>query len=185
MAKTKEIKKHWVSVLATKEFGSMEIGEIPYTDVKTLNGRVMRINLYVLTNDSRKQNAELSFKIIDSDGKVANTELIGYKILNAYIKRVIRKGKEKVDDSFVCESKDNIKIAVKPFFITKNKTNNSIVTKLRMSIRQMVSEYSKTIEFEKLVREATSNNLQKNLRQELKKIYPLNLLELREIIRTK
>ena len=177
MAKVKELKKHWIPVLATNEFNNMELGEIPYTDPKTLNGRIMKVNLSLVTSDSRKQNAELSFKIVNSDGKTANTELIGYKILTAYIKRVIRKGKEKVDDSFECQSKDKIKIQVKPFFITKNKTNNSIVTKVRMSIR--------TIEFEKLIREATTNNLQRNLKQELKKIYPLNLLELREIVRTK
>ena len=185
MAKTKEIKKHWIPVMATKEFGNMELAEIPYSEAKTLLGRILRVNLYLLTNDSRKQNAELAFKIINSDGKTANTELLGYKILNAYIKRVIRKGKEKVDDSFVCESKDNIKIKIKPFFITKNKTKDSIITKLRMETRKMMTEYSKTIDFEKLVRETTSNSLQRNLKQELKKIYPLNLFELREVIRTK
>ncbi len=185
MAKTKEIKKYWVPVLATKEFANMELAEIPYSDVKTLIGRVLKINLSIVTNDSRKQNAELIFKIINSDGKTANTEIIGYKILNAYIKRVIRKGKEKVDDSFECESKDKIKIKVKPFFITKSKTKDSIVTKLRMQIRSLISEYSKTVDFEKLIRETTSNSLQRNLKLELKRIYPLSLFELRELVRTK
>ena len=185
MAKSKEIKKHWAPVLATREFGNMELAEIPYTEPKTLLGRVLTVNLYVITNDSRKQDAELSFKITSFDGKSASTELVGYKILNAYIKRVIRKAKEKVDDSFECESKDNVKMKIKPFFITKSKTKNSVVTKLRMNIRQMMTEYSKTIEFEKLIRETTTNNLQRNLKQELKKIYPLNLLELREIVRIK
>jgi len=185
MAKSKEIKKHWASVLATKEFGNMELAEIPYSEPETLIGRVLKVNLYIITNDSRKQNAELSFKITNFDGKSASTELIGYKILNAYIKRVIRKAKEKVDDSFECSSKDNIKMKIKPFFITKSKTKNSVVTKLRMNIRQMMTEYSKTIDFEKLIRETTTNNLQRNLKQELKKTYPLNLLELREIVRIK
>ena len=185
MAKSKEIKKQWVSVLSTKEFGNTELVEIPYSDVKNLNGRVLKINLALLTNDSRRQNAEIAFKIVNSDGKTANTEIVSYKVLNAYLKRVIRKGKEKVDDSFVCESLDKVKMRIKPFFITKNKTNNSIVTRLRMEIRKMLTEYCLTIEFDKLIRETTTNNLQKNLKQELKKIYPLNLLELREIVRTK
>ncbi len=185
MAKSKEIKKHWIPVIATKEFGNMEIAEIPYSEPKTLIGRVLKINLYLLTNDSRKQNAEVSFKIINFDSKTATTELVGYKILNAYIKRVIRKGKEKADDSFVCESNDKIKIKIKPFFITKNKTKDSILTRLRMETRKIVTEYSKTIDFEKLVRETTSNSLQRNLKQELKKIYPLILFELREVVRTK
>ena len=185
MAKNKEIKKQWASVISTREFGNTELAEIPYTDVKTLIGRVLRVNLYLLTNDSRKQNAEIAFKIINSDGKTANTELMGYKILNAYVKRVIRKGKEKVDDSFSCESRDRVKIKVKPFFITKNKTSNSIVTKLRQHTRQIMTEYSKSTDFERIVKDITSNFLQKNIKQELKKIYPLNLFELRELSRTK
>lgn len=185
MAKTKEIKKHWIPVLATKEFGNTELAEILYSDQKTLIGRILRINLYLLTNDSRKQNAELSFKITNTDGKTADTQIISYRVLNAYIKRVIRKGKEKVDDSFMCETKDNIKVKIKPFFITKNKTKNSIVTKLRMLTRKIVTDYCKSVEFEKLIRDATNNFLQKNIKQELKKIYPMNLFELREIVRLK
>ena len=183
MAKTKEIKKHWVSVYSTHEFGKNEIGEVPYTEIKTLNGRVLKINLYLLTNDSRKQNAEIAFKIINSDGKTANTEVLGYKILNAYIKKVIRKGKEKVDDSFVCETKDKVKVKVKPFFITKNKTKASVVTSIRHEIRKIVSEVCKDNDFEKIIREIISNNLQRNLKQEIKRIYPLNLFEIREFVR--
>ena len=183
MAKVKEVKKYWVGVYSTHEFGNSEIGEIPYTEVKTLNGRILKLNLSLLTNDSRKQNAELAFKIINSDGKRANTELIGYKILNAYIKRVIRKGKEKADDSFVCETKDKVKVRIKPFFITKNKTKSSILTKIRMHIRQIMAEVCKEMDFEKIVREMVNNSLQRNLKQEIKKIYPLNLFEIREFVR--
>ena len=116
MAKTQEIKKYWTSVLATPEFNNAEIGEVTYSDIKTLQGRVLKTNLYLLINDSRKQNSEISFKITSSDGKISKTEIYGYKILNAYIKKVMRNGRDKVDDSFICETKDKIKIKKEYFF---------------------------------------------------------------------
>ena len=185
MAKTKEVKKHWLPVYSTHEFGNYEIGEVPYTEIKTVNGRILRINLSLLTNDARKQNAEIAFRIINSDEKKADTEVLGYNISNAYIKRVIRKGKEKADDSFICETKDKVKVKVKPFFITKNKTKASILTKIRIGIRNIISEYSKETDFEKVIREIISNSLQRNLKQEIKKIYPLTLFEIREFSRIK
>ncbi len=183
MAKAQEIKKYWTSVYATPEFNNAEIGEIPYSEVKTLPGRVLRSNLYLLTNDSRKQNSEIAFKIIDSDGKTSHTQIQSYKILNAHIKKVMRSGKDKVDDSFLCETKDKIKIKVKPFFITKNKTNKLILSKLRLSVRDNFTEYAKQNEFNKIINDLVVNFIQKELKMELKKIYPLTLFEIRELVR--
>ncbi len=182
MAKT-EIKKHWVSVQATPEFNNAEIGEIPYTEAKTLPGRVMKTNLYLLTNDARKQNSEISFKITNSDGKIAHTQIQSYKILNAYLKKVMRSGRDKVDDAFICLTKDKVKIRVKPFFITKNKTNKLILSKLRLSVRKHFGEYANQTDFNKMVKDLTSNFIQREFKQELKKIYPLNLFEIRELSR--
>ena len=183
MAKTQEIKKYWTSVLATPEFNNAEIGEVTYSDIKTLQGRVLKTNLYLLINDSRKQNSEISFKITSSDGKISKTEIYGYKILNAYIKKVMRNGRDKVDDSFICETKDKIKIKVKPFFITKSKTNKLILSKLRLSARSNFAEYARQNEFNKIIKDLVTNFIQRELKMELKKIYPLNLFEIRELSR--
>src|SRR3989344_4114454 len=99
MAKPKEIKKKWVQVFSTQEFGNVEIGEIPYSEIKNTMGKILRINLYLLTNDSRKQNSEIAFRIINADEKKANTEIVDYRMLNAYLKRIIKKEKNKIDDS--------------------------------------------------------------------------------------
>ncbi len=183
MAKAQEIKKYWTTVLATPEFNNAEIGEVTYSDVKTLPGRVLKTNLYLLINDSRKQNSEIAFKITSSDGKISKTEIYGYKILNAYIKKVMRSGRDKVDDSFICETKDKIKIKAKPFFITKNKTNKLILSKLRLSARKNFAEYARQNEFNKIIKDLVTNFIQKELKMELKKIYPLNLFEIRELYR--
>lgn len=185
MAKAQEVKKYWVSVQATPEFNNAEIGEIPYSEVKTLPGRVLRTNLYLLTNEPRKQNSEISFKITNSDGKIAHTQIDNYKILNAYIKKVMRSGRDKVDDSFICETKDRVKIKVKPFFITKSKTNKEILSKLRLSIRKNYTEYAKQTDFNKMIKDLVSNFIQREFKQELKKIYPLNLFEIRELSRAR
>jgi len=70
-------------------------------------------------------------------------------------------------------------------FITKNKTNKLILSKLRLSVRGHFEEYTKQTEFNKIIKDLTSNFIQREFKQELKKIYPLNLFEIRELTREK
>jgi ribosomal protein S3AE len=183
MAKVKAVKKKWVPVFASKEFNNIEIGEIPCEEPSKLIGKVIRVNLYNLTNDSRRQNSEIAFKIIKADEKKADTEAVDFKILSAHLKRTIKKEKEKIDDSFECETKDKIKMRVKPLMITRNRTNNSNLTNLRMNTRKKISEYAKGIEYEKFLKEVAQNNIQRGMKNELKKVYPLNIFEIREVVK--
>jgi len=185
MAKPKEIKKKWVQVFSTQEFGNVEIGEIPYSEIKNTMGKILRINLYLLTNDSRKQNSEIAFRIINADEKKANTEIVDYRMLNAYLKRIIKKEKNKIDDSFTCETKDKVKIRVKPMMITKNKTKQSNLNRLRTHTREIFRDYSKSVDFGLIIKDLVNNSIQRNIKQELKKVYPLNLFEIRDLSRIK
>ena len=181
MAKVKAVKKKWIPVFASKEFNNVEIGEIPCEEPSKLIGKVIRANLYNLTNDARRQGSEVAFKIIKADDKKAETEAVNFKILSAHLKRTVKKEKEKVDDSFECETKDKVKMIVKPLMITKNRTNNSNLTNLRMQTRKKISEYAKNIEYEKFLKEVTQNSIQRGMKNELKKVYPLIIFEIREV----
>jgi len=60
----------------------------------------------LLTNDSKKQSTNLRFRINEYKNNVLYTELVGLRIQVAQLKRITRKQKDKVEDSFVCVTKE-------------------------------------------------------------------------------
>src|SRR3989344_3033310 len=132
-------KKVWVPIVASKEFRNTEIGETYVEEPAASVGKFIETNLMFLTNDSKKQGTNLRFRINEYKNNVLYTELIGLRIQVAQLKRITRKQKDKVEDSFVCVTKDNIKVRLKPILVTKTKVTNSKLTSLRKNVRDLVS----------------------------------------------
>jgi ribosomal protein S3AE len=176
---TKGKKKKWFTILASKEFKHQNIGETPCYTEQELVGRKLEINLMNLLNDSKKQNIRILFKIKEIKDGNANTDLIGYKILGSYIKRILRKNVKKVENSFITETKDKDKIVIKTVFITKGKPNKAVLKNLRDTSKEFLIEQAKNHDFNNIILDVIHSKLQKSLRTKLNKIYPLIMCELR------
>lgn len=181
--KTTGKKKRWFKIIAPKSFRSAEIGEMPSLEPETLIGKNASVSATTVLNDPRKQNLKLIFKIKDIKTDQANTELLGYEIVRSQLKRLSRKGNEKIDDSFVAVSKDGQKIRLKPVLTTKGKTNNSVVTAIRKSTRQILSDKLKSQTYDDFVLEVLTSKTQKMLKEQLKKLHPVAHCEFRMIRR--
>ena len=56
-------KRKWYILLASKEFNSVEIGDTLSSDPSLLINRTVEVNLAFLTNDMKKQNMRVTFKV--------------------------------------------------------------------------------------------------------------------------
>ena len=123
----KKGKKKWYEILASKHFHNFAIGECVAYEDKNLFGKVVNVNLGNLTRDAKLQNVRIKFKINEiKDGK-AYTEVKGYELATSYIKRIVRVGRSRIDDSFLVSTKDNVKLRLKPLVLTKYKTQKNIL----------------------------------------------------------
>ncbi len=179
----KKKKKVWFSIVSPKEFGDFIVAETLASDPSILTGRVVRASLMDLTNDPKKQNVQLTFKITSVKEKDAYTDLIRYELTPSYIRRLMRKERDKVEDSFVALSKDNVKVRIKPFIITKSKTQNSVLSAIRKRAREFLADFLREQTYYDFISEVTSTKTQKTLREQLKKIYPIAVLEFRVVER--
>ena len=179
---TSKIKKKWYQILAPKEFNENLIGETPSLDPRLLIGKVIRVNLMNLTRDIKKQNTNIRFKIIGLIENKAQTEVIGYQIIPAFIKRIIRRGRNNLHDSFVCETSDGKRIRLKTLIITIHKTKGAVTNSLTNSMKVNLKDYVKKISYKELIHELISYKLQINLKNSLKSIYPLRNCEIKEMI---
>ena len=118
----KKKKKKWVSILASPEFNNQEIGETFLEEEQQAMGRVVEVNLMMLTRDPKKQNYNVYFKVNEVKNNQANTELFQYRIQIAQLKKITKQGKNKVDDSFIYNTKDDKKVTIKPILIIEPPT---------------------------------------------------------------
>ena len=107
-------KKKWTAIIASKEFGNHIIGETYVTDPEKSLGKIMSINMMALTNDPKKQNTNLYFEISERKGTELHTKLIGFEVSAPHIKRIYKRVKSKVEDSYPITTSDGLKLRVKP-----------------------------------------------------------------------
>ncbi|MBS3090725.1 hypothetical protein J4433_03065 [Candidatus Pacearchaeota archaeon] len=143
-----------------------------------LEGRTIRLDLTRILNG----------KSIEGVFVINAKELIAYPrkltLLNFYIRRVIRKGTDYIEDSFACKSKDAL-LRIKPFMIARRKVSRKIRKALRDKAKEIIISSCQDKSAEEIFSEVLSARIQKELASKLKKIYPLAVCEIRVIEKEK
>ena len=161
------------------------VAEIPLTSTKVhvygyspedLEGNIVKIDM---TKNLRGKNVELKAKLIATDGKLVG-ELLSLQILPVYIRRVMRRGVDYVEDSFEIDCKD-AKLRVKPFMITRKRVSRAIRKEIRNVAKKFLENRIKIRDYTEIFSEIMTNKLQKELSLKIKKIYPLGFCEIRTI----
>ena len=169
----KKKKKKWIPILASKEFNNQEIGETYVEESEQAVGRIVEINLMMLTRDPKKQNFNVKFKINEVKNDQAHTELMAYSMQVAQLKRITKNGKNKVEDSIVYKTRDNINIVIKPILLTKALTYKTTLQLLRKHCREFLIKYTTNTTYLQIMKDITSGNLQKDIKGGIKKQYPI------------
>tara|TARA_Y100000034_G_scaffold135855_1_gene209463 strand:+ start:1399 stop:1950 length:552 start_codon:yes stop_codon:yes gene_type:complete len=180
----KKRKKQWYEILASKHFHNIVIGECVAYEDKNLIGKVINTNLGNLTRDMKLQNVRLKFRVNEVKEGKAHTEVKGYGLATSYVKRIVRVGRSRIDDSFLITTKDNIKIRLKPLILTKHKTQKNVLKGMRGLVKNDFIEYVKKETYTQFVSDLISKKLQRDLRRKLSKIYPVSVVEVRVMTRT-
>lgn len=175
----KKKRKKWFGILASDEFNNVKVGETLASEPSELIGRRVSLNLMALTNDPKKQSYNVLFVVKELKDEDGLTELIRYSMVIAHARRLVRKGISKIEDSFVVETKNNVKYKIKPFLILRFKTQHKVQTSIRKMIREHLTNLFKDIESKDVFMSAISNKIQMDLKSTLRKIYPVNICEIR------
>ena len=172
-------KKYWYSILPTANFRIPEIGETLTSDPLKLVGKTVAMSGMDLMRDPKKQNIKITFKITEIKDNKALTEIKSYQILPSSIKRMMHPEKNKIDDSFKTETKDNIQVRVKPVIITRAKTSRAVLSKIRKNSEEFLKAAIKRQSYQEVINSLLEAKLQTQLREHLKKVYPLAVCHIR------
>lgn len=185
MAKAKKTKamqkakKKWVEILAPKVFNSMPIGETYIYDTREGIGKIVSANMMALTNNPKKQGVNVKFVITGQHEDKLTTDFLGLRIMPPVVKRIVRRGKEKIEDSFICNTSDGRKVRIKPLIITRSKVKGSVISAIRKTAKMHIAREASKLAYENLVEELVNFRLQKGMHEVLNKIYPVSICEIR------
>ena len=141
-----------------------------------LEGSTVTIDL---SKTLRGKNMELKSKLKLKNEKLMG-ELSSLQLISSYLKRVMRRGTDYVEDSFKTECKD-AKLQVKPFLITRKRVPRSVRKAIRETARKHLQSHITLRTVKEVFSEIMTNKMQKGLSLKVKKIYPLALCEIRMI----
>ena len=165
-----------------KKFFSIELpkieqkAELLASNEQDLIGRTVKIDL---TRKLRGKSAELVYKIILEDGKL-KADFYRLSILGYFIRRIMRKSVNYVEDSFSATCKDAV-LRIKPFIITRKKVFRSVRKALREKAKKEIEESIRNLSYEEIFSELISGKFQRALGLKLKKIYPPAFCDIRDI----
>jgi ribosomal protein S3AE len=130
---------------------------------------------YDLTRMLKGKSVMLTLKIKNNEAIAIPKKLM---LLPYFLRRMVRKGTNYVEDSFQTECTD-AKVIIKPFLVTRRKVSRVVRKALRNKAKEELINYVKDKTAEELFDETLKSQIQRPLSQKLKKIYPLSLCEIR------
>ena len=173
-------KKKWFQILAPKLFNERFIGDTPSLDSKDLIDKVLNINLSILTDDMRKQNIEIGLVINKVDGDKARTGFIGLKVAPTSIKRFVRKGKSRLDQTISAITKDGKNITIKMLLVPRNVVQGSVKTGLQKETKRYLVKKIAATDYNQIAEQIVFAKLGRELKDKLGKIYPLRICDVRQ-----
>ena len=142
--------------------------------LEDLNKKTIKLDL---TRKLRGKGLTIKFRIFNYKNKlIAIPNRL--ELVKSYIRRIMRKRVDYVEDSFKTSCKD-IRVTIKPFLITRKKVSRAVRKNLRNTTKEFLIEYLKEKTYNELCIELLDGTLSKTRLPRLKKIYPLSFCDIR------
>lgn len=129
-----------------------------------------------LSRKLRGRGVEIVLQIFDNGKLVAVPKKIS--LTKSYIRRMMRKRVDYVEDSFQAKCED-VRVIIKPFLITRKRVSRVVRKNLRNTAREFLTEYIKNKNYVEVCNEILSGLLQREMLPKLKKVYPLSFNDIR------
>ena|GEM_PF-876774 len=172
-------KKKWVPIFAPKSFDGIPLGETHVENADSAVGKSITANLMNLTGDMRKQGVEIRFDVVKVQEGKAYCAVTGYELLPSMMKRIVRRGRSKVSDSFIVRTATGRLVRIKPIIITANHASGGACTAMRLATRQRIKQLIKSMSFDRLVQDLINFKVQRAVKDEVNKTHPVKGVEIK------
>lgn len=174
-------RKKWHTIVSPSTYGTIPIGETTVLEPDHIIGKTVDVNLMHLTRNMKKQNVNVKFKVIGLENAQGVTRSHELYMQPASIKRLVRAGRDRVDESFIIKTNDDVYARIKPLFITYAHQTAAVRTKVRRACVSFLRKYAAEKLLEDLFKEIVDGKVQKELSLKLKDFIRVRNCEIRSI----
>ena len=182
VSKTKTKKKRWIPIHAPKSFNSAMLGETLVADPSVVQDKSITMNLMILMNDPKRQSYTIRFDVTNVKENRAETQVIGLAMTPSGVKRLIRRRRDRVDDSFVLRIAGGRLVRVKPMIVTRNKSSKAAQRDIRLTVRERLRDIYAKMRFDDIVHDIIEHKTQRLLKDICNKSHPIRNAEIREVV---
>ena len=179
--KIRKGKRKWYPIYAPTMFNNQILGETFVYETETIPNKHLTINLMTLTGNPKKQNFDVFFKVIDLKEGKGITKTLGMEMQHSSVRRLARRGRSKVADSFLVKTKKEEFVRVKPILMTRTRTDHQTQSALRLKTRALLRELIRKYNFETVINDIINMRLQRHLKQELSAVFPIRSVDIRYV----
>jgi small subunit ribosomal protein S3Ae len=179
-AKDKWKEKKWYRVMAPSQLGGKEIAMTVGVGPEELKERTVEIPVSDFSGNFKKSNAKLKFKIVDCIGTKCSTIFVGHSVNDDYIRRMVRRRKERIDIVQGVKTTDGYEFVLKVVAISDSKLTAAKSVELRSAITREIIEKTKNMDYFEFVRFVIEDESVVEMVAGVKEIYPLKKLEFRK-----
>lgn len=179
--KVRKGKKKWFPIQAPKIFENQVVGETFIYESEQLPAKHITVNLMALTGNPKKQNMSVHFAVSGVKEGVASTRTLGIEMQQSSMRRLVRRGRSKIADSFLARTKSGQVVRIKPIIVTRTRADGDTQRALRKRSRTLLAEFIGKYPFDTVINEVVHMRLQKFLKDELSAVYPVRSVDIREL----
>ncbi len=178
--KEKWKEKIWYTIEAPSYLGSKEVTVALGEDADSMINRIVEVPISDLTGNFKKSNEKALFRIIGCEGTKCKTIFIGHYIGDDYIRRLVRRRKERIDIIKDVKTSDGSVITVKIVVVSDGKLTNTKKSEIRKALTDFIVSKSSQLNYADFVRYLIGDDVYNDMVEVTKNIYPLRKMEIRK-----
>lgn len=171
-------KKKKFSIIGPKAVGNVELGETISEKPELVVGRTIKANMGQLTNQARKKNVDLTFKVREVQGSNANTELVGYEVKSSFLRRLFRRKSSKIETVQYLRTKDRRRVKIKAVVVTQRKVEIKKQKDIRKMVMTNINSLTRRNSFESFMVHILEKDVFYHIVKDMKKIAPIKRTEI-------
>lgn len=174
------LQKNWYELVAPEIFDNEVVADTPAEEADMVLGRRVKVNLKDLMPSSNKYYMDVYLQVEDVEGDKAHTALAGHDTSKEYVSKMISRRSNRLDFVDDVTTDDGTTVRVKVVATTIRKTNSAKVSKVRQKIGEIIKDRADKQSFDSFMESIFQDELQQELKDATKEIYPLRDLEVRK-----
>ncbi len=181
-AKDKWKEKKWYSITAPDYLGGKEISYSVGNEPETMVGRKIEVPVSDFTGNFKRANAKMIFKVLECQGSKCSSEFVGHSLSDDYIRRMVRRRKERIDVIKGVKTNDDVEMVLKVVLVTDGKLTTSKRSDVRKAVEAFLTEKSATMPYGEIAKYVIGDEVYGDIVNATKDIYPIRKIEVRKSV---